>query len=127
MRTALPLAGHHAWGGLQWCVRIAIHGGPGMQQPDWLWTPSISPSGMALYRGEGFPQWQGDLFVGALVDREVRRLAIRDGKVIAEHALFSEINARVRDVRLAADGYLYLLTDSEDGKLIRVAPMDKAE
>lgn len=100
---------------------------PGMQQPDWLWTPSIAPSGMALYKGEGFPQWQGDLFVGALVDREVRRLVMRNGKVIAEHALFSEINARVRDVRLAADGYLYLLTDCEDGKLIRVAPMDKAE
>lgn len=95
---------------------------PGMQQPDWLWTPSIAPSGMALYRGKRFPQWQGDLFIGALVDREVRRLVMRNGKVIAEHALFDEVNARVRDVRFAPDGHLYLLTDSDDGRLIRVIP-----
>lgn len=97
---------------------------PGMQQPDWLWIPSIAPSGLALYRGQRYPQWQGDLFVGALVDREVRRLVLRDGHVIAEHALFSDVDARVRDVRAAADGYLYLLTDSENGKLLRVVPTD---
>ena len=99
----------------------------GMQQPDWVWIPSIAPSGLALYDGERFPQWRGDLFVGALVDQEVRRLVMRNGKVIAEHALFDEVNARVRDVRMAPDGYLYLLTDSEDGKLIRVTPEEKAD
>jgi len=97
---------------------------PDMQQPDWLWTPSIAPSGMALYRGDHFPQWRDDLFVGALVNREVRRLVMRNGKVIAEHALFGEVNARVRDVRFAPDGYLYLLTDSDDGRLIRVIPRE---
>lgn len=95
---------------------------PGMQQPDWLWTPSIAPSGIALYRGERYPQWRGDLFVGALVDREVRRLVLRNGQVIAEHALFGEVDSRVRDVRAAPDGYLYLLTDSENAKLLRVLP-----
>lgn len=95
---------------------------PGMQQPDWLWIPSIAPSGIALYRGERYPQWRGDLFVGALVDREVRRLVLRNGQVIAEHALFGEVDSRVRDVRAAPDGYLYLLTDSENAKLLRVLP-----
>lgn len=95
---------------------------PGMQQPDWLWIPSIAPSGLALYRGERYPQWRGDLFVGALVDREVRRLVLRNGQVIAEHALFGDVDARVRDVRAAPDGYLYLLTDSENAKLLRVVP-----
>lgn len=95
---------------------------PGMQQPDWVWVPSIAPSGMALYRGQRYAQWHGDLFVGALVDREVRRLVLRDGRVVAEHALFSDIGARVRDVRAAPDGYLYLLTDSENGELLRVLP-----
>lgn len=100
---------------------------PGMQQPDWLWIPSIAPSGMALYRGDRFPQWQGDLFVGALVDKDVKRLIMRDGKVIAEHALFNEVNERIRDVRLAPDGYLYLLTDSENGLLIRVVPEEPGD
>lgn len=98
---------------------------PGMQQPDWLWIPSIAPSGMALYRGERFPQWQGDLFVGALVDREVRRLVLQNGEVVAEHALFEEVGERIRDVRFAPDGHLYLLTDSDDGRLIRVIPEKK--
>lgn len=95
---------------------------PGMQQPDWVWTPSIAPSGLALYDGQRYPQWRGDLFVGALVDRELRRLVVRQGTVIAERALFTQLDERIRDVRAAPDGYLYLLTDSEDGKLLRVVP-----
>jgi len=94
----------------------------GMEQPEWSWVPSIAPSGLAWYGGQVFPQWQGDLFVGALVDKEVRRLDIENGKVIAEEKLFSKLGERIRDVRSGPDGYLYILTDSEDGKLIRVVP-----
>ncbi|MBE9539667.1 MAG: PQQ-dependent sugar dehydrogenase [Proteobacteria bacterium] len=95
---------------------------PGMEQPAWFWVPSIAPSGLAWYGGTAFPQWHGDLFVGALVNKDVRRLDLEDGKVVGEEILFGEIGERIRDVRSGPDGYLYLLTDSKDGKLIRVKP-----
>lgn len=95
---------------------------PGMTQPLKVWVPSIAPSGFALYQGDAFPAWRGDFFVGALVDQEVRRIDMDNGKVIAEEPLFSELEARIRDVRVGPDGFIYLLTDSESGKLIRVKP-----
>ncbi len=94
----------------------------GMEQPEWFWVPSIGPSGLAWYGGQAFPQWRGDLFVGALVNKEVRRLHIKGGKIVAEESLFSEIDERIRDVRAGPDGYLYILTDSSEGKLVRVVP-----
>ncbi len=97
---------------------------PDMEQPAWFWVPSIAPSGLAWYGGDAFPQWQGDLFVGALVNKDVRRLDMQDGKIVGEEVLFGEINERIRDVRAGPDGYLYLLTDSNKGKLIRVKPKD---
>jgi glucose/arabinose dehydrogenase len=96
----------------------------GMEQPVLHWTPSIGPSGLAIYRGEHFPQWQGDLFVGALIDAEVRRIRIdAAGAAVEQHAMFSEIGTRIRDVRVSPDGYIYILTDSANGKLIRVEPL----
>ncbi len=95
---------------------------PGMQQPIKQWTPSIAPSGMVYYRGDKFPAWKGSLFVGALVDQEVRRLTLSGDTVTSEEALFGELGARIRDVRESPNGYLYLLTDSDEGKLVRVLP-----
>ncbi|MFT5711499.1 MAG: glucose/arabinose dehydrogenase [Halioglobus sp.] len=96
----------------------------GMEQPEWFWVPSIAPSGLTWYDGQAFPQWQGDLFIGALVNKEVRRLDLENGKVVAEEKLFSELDERIRDIRSGPDGYLYILTDSENGKLIRVVPKE---
>jgi len=81
---------------------------PGMEQPLKYWVPSIAPSGFALYEGDAFPAWRGDLFVGALVDKEVRRIDMEDGQLVAEEPLFSELDARIRDVRVGPDGFLYL-------------------
>ena len=94
----------------------------GMEQPLLFWSPSIAPSGMAWYGGDVFPEWRGDLFVGALVDEEVRRIDLDSGEVIAQEPLFAELEARIRDVRVGRDGYLYVLTDGENGKLVRVSP-----
>ncbi|MEP5763894.1 MAG: PQQ-dependent sugar dehydrogenase [Halieaceae bacterium] len=94
----------------------------GMEQPLWHWVPSIAPAGMTWYDGDAFPQWRGDLFVTALVDKEVRRLDLEDGKIVSETPLFSEIGERLRDIRTAPDGSLYILTDSEAGKIVRVSP-----
>lgn len=94
---------------------------PGMENGIWVWTPSIAPSSMAWYEGSRFSDWSGSLLVGALVDMEVRRLRVIDGVVTEEEALFSELETRIRDVRVF-DGSIYLLTDGEVGQLIEVLP-----
>ncbi len=95
--------------------------GPGFTQPLTHWVPSIAPSGLAIYEGSVFPDWQGDLFVGALVDREVRRLTLEEGQIVKQQALFGELNRRIRDVR-TRNGYLYVLEDGKDATLWRVEP-----
>lgn len=96
---------------------------PGMQSPVTQWTPAIAPSGMAFYNGDRFPQWQGDLFIGSLVGRHLRRLEIEGDQVVAEHVYLEELGERIRDVRMGPDGYLYLLTDASNGRLIRLVPV----
>jgi len=91
----------------------------GMAQPDHYWVPSIAPSGLAIYEADLFPDWQGDFFVGALVDQEVRRLDFTGGKVVNEEPVFSEISARIRDVRTGPGGVLYILTPDS---VVRVVP-----
>ena len=96
---------------------------PGMAPPLHVWTPSIAPSGLAVYTGDRFPAWRGDLFVGALVDREVRRLDIEDGAIVGEEVLFGELGRRIRDVR-SHDGYLYVVEDGPDARVVRVEPVE---
>ncbi|WP_319633599.1 PQQ-dependent sugar dehydrogenase [Pelagibius marinus] len=95
---------------------------PGMEQPVVYWVPSIAPSGMAFYDGDLFPQWKGDLFVGALAGRHLRRLELVGGEVTGQEELLTGLRERIRDVRSGRDGYLYLLTDSRNGRLIRLEP-----
>ena len=98
---------------------------PGMEPPMHVWTPSIAPSGLAVYAGDRFPAWRGDLFVGALVDRDVRRLDVENGVVVAEEVLFAELGRRIRDVR-SHDGYLYVVEDGSDARIVRVEPVARA-
>jgi aldose sugar dehydrogenase len=95
---------------------------PGMAQPEHYWTPSIAPSGLAIYDGELFPEWRGDLFVGGLASRDVRRLRVANGRVIGEERLFRELRARIRDVRTGPDGALYLVTNGSPGEVVKVLP-----
>ena len=88
------------------------------------WVPSIAPSGMAFYSGDRFPRWKGDLFVGALKDRMLVRLKLDGEKVVREERLLQGVLGRIRDVRSAPDGYLYLLTDESDGVLARLEPVN---
>ncbi|OAN93795.1 glucose dehydrogenase [Marinobacter sp. EhC06] len=94
----------------------------GMAQPLHYWDPSIAPSGMAFYTGDLFPEWQGDLFVGALKMRKLVRLRIQDGEVTEEEDLLTGLEERIRDVRMGPDGALWLLTDSPRGKVYRMVP-----
>ncbi len=94
----------------------------GMEQPVVYWSPSIAPAGFCEYQGEAFPRWQGNLFVAALVEKSVRRLVISAGEVLSQDTMFTELEQRIREVRVGPDGNLYLLTDSADGKILRVSP-----
>jgi glucose/arabinose dehydrogenase len=95
---------------------------PGMEQPLYYWVPSIAPSGMAFYTGERFPQWKGNLFVGALKDEMLVRLELDGAKVTKEERLLKGQLGRIRDVRMGPDGLLYLLTDESNGVLARLEP-----
>lgn len=94
----------------------------GMEQPVLYWTPSISPSGLAIYRGDKFPSWQGSLLVGALTPGHLRLLKVENGKVVAQERLLGRLAQRIRDVRVGPDGLVYVLTDARNGRLIRLEP-----
>ena len=96
---------------------------PGMEPPLLHWTPSIAPSGMAFYTGTGFPRWRGDLFVGALAGRHLRRIVLRGRTVVLQEALLEDRLGRIRDVRQGPDGRLWLLTDERRGALYRIEPL----
>jgi glucose/arabinose dehydrogenase len=95
---------------------------PGMEQPVYFWTPSMATSGLAFYDGALFPQWRGDVFLGALAAKRLVRLHMEGGKVKAEEHLLIDRGKRIRDVRQGPDGALYLLTDENPGELLRLIP-----
>jgi glucose/arabinose dehydrogenase len=93
----------------------------GMEQPIYYWDPVIAPSGLAFYDGSLFPAWKGSLFVGGLKGYLVR-LTLKDHQVVGEERLLSELNYRIRDVKVGPDGALYLVTDEDDGRVLKVVP-----
>jgi glucose/arabinose dehydrogenase len=95
---------------------------PGMQEPVWHWTPSIAPSGMAFYTGDLFPGWKGSLFNGALKFQLLARLELTGDTAVKEERLLQGLDERIRDVRQGPDGALYLLTDNDTGRILRVVP-----
>ncbi|MBS8239492.1 PQQ-dependent sugar dehydrogenase [Marinobacter lipolyticus] len=96
----------------------------GITNPLHYWDPSIAPSGMAFYTGDEFPQWKGNLFVGALKMQKLVRLRMDGEKVTEEEDLLEDLGERIRDVRMGPDGALWLLTDSHDGKVYRIRPAE---
>lgn len=94
----------------------------GLEQPLHYWDPSISPSGLDFYDGELLPAWQGDLLAGGLSGQLLVRLDMEGDVVVGEERLFEGQLGRIRDVRVGPDGAIYLLTDEDNGRLIRVAP-----
>lgn len=94
----------------------------GTEPPTYYWYPSIAPSGLAVYRGQEFPDWNGDLFIGGLASMRLHRIEVYDGRVISEEELLGELNVRLRDIRLDPAGRLYVVTDEEAGRLLRIEP-----
>lgn len=87
------------------------------------WVPvSIAPSGLAFLTSDRYPGWQGDLFMGALRGQALLRLQLDGDRVVGEERLLTRLGERIRDVRQGPDGWLYVLTDNADGRILRLQP-----
>ena len=93
---------------------------PGMEQPVYYWDPVIAPSGMIVYTGDRFPAWRGDFLIGSMNPGALVRLDMENGRVVREERYLG--GGRVRDVQQGPDGFIYVLIDAQDGKLLRVRP-----
>src|SRR5215510_14399954 len=103
--------------------------GPGIEQPLVLWIPSIAPTGLTFYTGDKIPAWKGNLFVGSARRGEVPRTGglervVMNDKLeeLRRETLLTELHQRIRDVRQGPDGLLYVITDEDDGALLRIEP-----
>jgi glucose/arabinose dehydrogenase len=94
----------------------------GMEQPVYYWDPVIAPSGMVFYTGDAFPDWKESILIGSLTPGLLVRLVLKDGQVAREERYLGDLNERIRDVEQGPDGLIYLVTDSRDGRVIRVKP-----
>lgn len=94
---------------------------PGMVDPLVVWTPAVAPSGVMVYRGDRFPQWQGHVFAGGLVSRAIQRFETDESGAITDQHIIP-VEQRVRDVQQGPDGLIYILTDEDNGQLLRLEP-----
>ncbi|MFP1632348.1 PQQ-dependent sugar dehydrogenase [Zhengella sp. ZM62] len=95
---------------------------PGYEQPEFYWDPSIAPSGLTVYDGTMFPEWQGDFLAGALKFQLVSRVERgANGEIGPEERIFEGAFGRIRDIEVASDGAIWLITDEDPGQLVRIA------
>lgn len=94
----------------------------GMEDPLYQWTPAIAPSGMIFYSGKLAPEWERNIFVGGLASEALVRLEMEGRKVLHEERLLQNIGERIRDVVEGPDGAIYVATDADNGKILRIAP-----
>jgi glucose/arabinose dehydrogenase len=95
---------------------------PGVEEPVYFWFPSIAPSGMMFYTGDVFPDWKGNLFVGAMAGQHLVRLVVNGDRVVAEEKLLTDLKQRIREVRQGPDGAVYAFAGSS---LLRLTPKAK--
>lgn len=96
--------------------------GPGMDDPVLVWTPSQSPSGIIRYKGDAFPLWKDDYFIGALTTMKLFRVRLDDKREVMRETMLGTLGDRIRAVKQGPDGFIYLLTDMEDGRVLRLRP-----
>jgi glucose/arabinose dehydrogenase len=96
----------------------------GMVDPLETWTPSFGPSGMAVYTGDAFPEWQGDVFVGGLASESLLWLEMEGRQVAGSEPLLADLGLRIRDVVQGPEGAIFLLSDQENGEILRLSPAE---
>jgi glucose/arabinose dehydrogenase len=94
----------------------------GMEQPVYYWDPVIAPSGAVWYTGDRYPGWKGSLLVGSMQPGALVRLTLENGRVTKEERYLIELGDRIRDVQQGPDGLLYVVTDEDEGRVLRVVP-----
>ena len=100
---------------------------PGMEQPFLFWNPNIMPGGMTIYTGDKFPLWRNNIFIGGLQSTQLHRVVMNNrGFPMRRESLLTEFKQRIRDVRQGPDGLLYVVTDQQDGALLRIEPLPAA-
>jgi aldose sugar dehydrogenase len=95
---------------------------PGLEQPVYYWDPVIAPSGMIFYTGDAFPGWKGSILIGSMEPGRLVRLTMQNGKVASEERYLGDLDERIRDVQQGPDGLVYVVTDEDDGRLLRLRP-----
>jgi glucose/arabinose dehydrogenase len=95
---------------------------PGLEQPVYYWDPVISPGALTIYDGALFPEWKGNFFVAGLSSKALIRLVVENDKVVGEERLITDREARIREVVQGPEGALYLLTDGDEGKILKLTP-----
>ena len=98
---------------------------PGMEQPVYFWTPDIAPAGVAFYSGKLIPGWRDNLFVAALAGKHLVRLVLDGNRVVGEERLLMDLDTRIRDVHEGLDGALYVMTDRDEGRILRLGPKER--
>ncbi|HSJ65202.1 MAG TPA: PQQ-dependent sugar dehydrogenase [Gemmatimonadaceae bacterium] len=97
----------------------------GMEQPVYYWDPVIAPSGLTFYTGDRYPGWRGSLLVGSMTPGALVRLELANGRVTREERYLGDLGERIRDVVQGPDGYVYLVTDNQRGRVLRVEPVGR--
>jgi glucose/arabinose dehydrogenase len=95
---------------------------PGLEQPVYYWDPVISPGALTIYSGDLIPEWKGNFFIAGLSSECLVRLVVEKDRVVGEERLLRHLKSRIRDVAQGPDGALYVLTDEDSGRLLRLAP-----
>ena len=106
-------------------INSGITAQDGMEQPVYYWDPVIAPSGMLFYTGDLFPAWKGSVFIGGLVTTNLVRLDIKGNRIVGEERLLKDLQPkpeRIRDVRQGPDGAIYVVTDSPQGRVLKLVP-----
>jgi aldose sugar dehydrogenase len=95
---------------------------PGLEQPVYYWDPVIAPSGMTFYTGDAIPGWKGSVLIGSMQPGRLVRLTLENGKVAREERYLGDLDERIRDVQQGPDGLVYVVTDEDNGRLLRLRP-----
>ena len=124
----LTPGGNYGWPVVTWGFDYTGRAMSDMQEaPEFVdpvatWSPSRAPADLAVYEGDRFPKWRGDLFTSELMGHVVRRLRVEKNIVVQEEALLGDLQERIRSVSVGPDGYIYAITDSARGRLLRIRP-----